>query len=245
MASQPGERTPADGGEVVDPARRGHEAVVREQDHAACPETSGRLDVVERLPLRRQLAGVAIGAQQQQVTQLAHRALAFVRGEDVAVLELVDVAHLQVKALHLRGQRCDVHDLALRIHLDGLTRLLLGDERVAIREPLTAEDLVRLAHVIKHRLAARRDLAHARRLPAVAEHDVPVREHLEDDRRARRLELPHELSVRIEFDEAVRAFAVFGEKQTAFAFLRRGKAGDEQQGDDEEMACAFHGGCWS
>ena len=65
----------------------------------------------------------------------AHRALALMRGEDVAIRELVKVADLLVKMFVARVQRRDVDDFAFRIHFDGLRRSLLRDERVPIRQP--------------------------------------------------------------------------------------------------------------
>jgi hypothetical protein len=135
-----------------------------------------------------------------------------------------------------------MHDLALRIHFDSLTRALFCDQRVAVREPLAAEDLMRLADVIEHRLATRGDLTHTRGLAAVAEEDIPIRQHLEDHRGAWRLELPDQLPIGIEFDKSVRPFAILGQKEAMFdrrfsggaeraEWQSEGQEGNEEAGD--------------
>ena len=170
---------------------------------------------------------------------LAHGALTFMGGQNVAVRKLVDVAHLQVKPLDSRGQRGDMDDSALRIHFDRLTRSLLGDQGVAIGQALTAEDLMRFADVIEHRLAARCDLAHAGRSAAVAREYIAIRQRLEYDRGARWMELPHLPALCIEFDEAIGPLAVLGEEQSVFdgrvsrEGVRARRQREGQDGDDE------------
>ncbi len=177
---------------------------------------------------------------------LAHGTLTFMGGKDVAVRELMDVAHLKVVPLDSRGQRSDMDDLALRIHFDRLTRPLLGDQRVAIGQALAAEDLMRFANVIEHRLPARCDLANTGRSATVAGEYIAIRQRLEDDRGARWMELPHLLALCIEFDKPIGPLAVLGEEQSVFdgrvrsEGLRARRQREGQNGDDE--AVEVHGG---
>ena len=177
---------------------------------------------------------------------LAHGALTFMGGQNVAVRKLVDVAHLKVVTLDSRGQRGDMDDSALRIHFDRLTRPLLGDQRVAIGQALAAEDLMRFADVIEHRLPARCDLANAGRSATVAGEYIAIRQRLEDHRRARWIKLPHLLALCIEFDKPIGPLAVLGEEQSVFdgrvrgEGLRARRQREGQDGDDE--AGKVHGG---
>ena len=177
---------------------------------------------------------------------LAHGTLTFMGGQNVAVRKLVDVAHLQVKPLDSRGQRGDMDDSALRIHFDRLTRPLLGDQRVAIGQALAAEDLMRFADVIEHRLPARCDLANAGRSATVAGEYIAIRQRLEDHRRARWIKLPHLLALCIEFDKPIGPLAVLGEEQSVFdgrvrgEGLRARRQREGQNGDDK--AGKVHGG---
>ena len=127
----------------------------------------------------------------------------------------MDVPDLQVKTLDVRREWGDVDDGAFRVDLDGLTGFLLGDERVPVRESFTAEHLMGWADVVEHGLAAGSDLADSGGFTTIPEQDVAVGEDLEDDRDAWRRLFPDHFACCIEFDEAVRAFPVFGEEEAA------------------------------
>ena len=66
----------------------------------------------------------------------------------------VDIADLEMRIGVARGERRDMDHLPLWIDLHRPARPLFGDERVAIGEPLAAEDLRRRTGIVKHRLPA-------------------------------------------------------------------------------------------
>ena len=138
-----------------------------------------------------------------------------------------------------------MHDLAPGIHFHGLTRLLLSDQCVSVYQALTTEDLMRVADVIEHRLAARSDLTHSRGCAAVTEENISIWQHLEDDRGARWLEFPDHLPIGIEFDEAVRPLAILGEEDAVFDGLvcggaSRAKRQSEGEKDNKESSGMVH-----
>jgi hypothetical protein len=136
-----------------------------------------------------------------------------VRGEDVSILKLMHVAHLEVVRHLVRGEFCDVDDLAPWIDFHYLARPLFGNESVAIGEALAPENLRTFADVVPDGLVLGVDLHHAGRFPAVAIDNIAIGQHLEHDGDAARFEFPHDPAFLVELYKAIGAIAILEEHQ--------------------------------
>ncbi len=165
------------------------------------------------------------------------------RRQDVAIGEHVDVAHLPMEHLFRGRHLGDVDNFPFRVYLDRSTGALLGHQRVAVGQALTAQHLWALACISPDGFLVVIDLIDAGGAAAVSKDDVAIGERLEDDRNAGKLIFPHELAVSVQLHEAVLGIAVFGEKDAVLYGVRgrsRGGAAQEERNGDKK-GCPTHG----